>query len=356
MNMIHTSIHEPVPAHANCGVRIGSYYIRGFLQGALQKGHKPGPILIKSGISPSVYNDPNATISGEQLQWLILTLRETLNDHYMGFLQVPGKLVMDAQAGRTAVNSETFGEGIRKLFEFINAVRSDENRHCIIKGSNNDCALAFRFTGFNEGTDPHLLYWFRMHWGFKFCCWLIGQRIRLTKVYFSSQQPVNGIDYQQFFNCAVEFGHAEDRMYFDQHYLVAPVIRNEAELFSGAFPLNYPDWFAIPGHEQSFSSQVEQILVELHKEKLLSPSLDLISNIMSMSSRTLSRKLGREKESFQKIKSKVRSNFAKKLLIESDIPVTHIAAKVGFSEPGDFTRAFIGWTGETPSAYRALNQ
>jgi len=49
----------------------------------------------------------------------------------------------------------------------------------------------------------------------------------------------------------------------------------------------------------------------------------------------------------------VRCDIAQDLLINSDISLTVIAEKIGFSEPGDFTRAFLSWTGQTPSSFRA---
>jgi len=37
-----------------------------------------------------------------------------------------------------------------------------------------------------------------------------------------------------------------------------------------------------------------------------------------------------------------------------DLPVTVIAARLGFATPSAFTRAFRRWTGTSPSRYRQL--
>ena len=39
-------------------------------------------------------------------------------------------------------------------------------------------------------------------------------------------------------------------------------------------------------------------------------------------------------------------------LTQTDLPLLEVAAKVGFSEASTFHRAFKGWTGLTPVAYR----
>ena len=334
--------------------RLGSYYIRGYLKGALNKGFDPEEILEMVDIPSAVYEDTAASINGEQLQRLILKIREIMNDHYMGFLQVPGKLAMDTEAGKAAVEGETLGQSLRHLNAFVNAVRSDEERTLIVEDSNSECSMGFNFTGFNEGVDTHLAYWYRLYWGYKFYCWLIGERIQLTEVCFSGPQPKDCIAYEAVFDCPVVFDQPDNKLCFDSKYLTKPVFRNSTDLLNESFPLIYPNanWFTIPGKDLNLASQVEHLLIELLRGGMQVPSIEVVSGILAVSTRTLTRRLSKEKKSFQKIKSKVRSDIAKDLLVNSDITLTQISEKIGFSEQGDFTRAFIGWTDQTPSSYR----
>ncbi len=333
--------------------RVASYYIRGYLQGAVSKGYKPETLLQQADISPSVYSDANATINGEQLQRLILTVRREMNDHYLGFFNVPGKIGMDIHAGRSSLKGNTLGESLRDLCEFIEAVRSDEQRIYGVD-KQGEFSFIYRLSGFVEGVEPHLLYWYRIYWGYKYYCWLTGRQIRLNKVCFTANKSDLFIDYKEIFNCPVLFGQDCNGLFFDQNYLSLPTIRNEVELLNGDFPLRYPNWFSIPGSDQSLSTQVEQVLIELYKESIYSPSILMVSDILAVSSRTLTRKLSKERSSFQKIKTKLRCEQAKRMLLESDLAIAAIAAQLGFSEPGDFTRAFVSWTGKTPSVFRSL--
>ncbi len=41
--------------------------------------------------------------------------------------------------------------------------------------------------------------------------------------------------------------------------------------------------------------------------------------------------------------------------MNSQLPISVVADKVGFAEPGDFTRAFTQWTGQTPKDYRSAH-
>ncbi len=352
------SICHPIAAHcpeAAFEKLIGSYYIRGYLQGAINTGCDPKAILMAAGIDHAIYRDPSGQINGEQFQEFILALRETLDDVYMGFLRVPGKLAMEQAARLAAVKEETLGEGIRSLLGFINAVRSDEVRDCAV-GESDDCVMSVRFSGFNPGVDPHLLYWYRIYGDYRFYCWLLGTRIRLTCVCFSASRPTQYLDYESIFHCPVYFDQPVDQYCFNKGSLVAPIIRDEVELYNDDYLKPAGNWFTLPGRDQSLASQVEQVLLELIRQGMTSPSIGVIANIMSVSSRTLSRKLAKEDCGFQEIKAKVRRDMAFHLLLNADIPITRIAEKVGFTEPGDFTRAFTAWTGQNPSSYRAARR
>lgn len=69
--------------------------------------------------------------------------------------------------------------------------------------------------------------------------------------------------------------------------------------------------------------------------------------------RTLQRKLAREGVRFSSIVGDVRRRRAARLLRETDLPVTSVAGLVGYVDPTSFHRAFVGWYGITPLAYRA---
>jgi AraC-like DNA-binding protein len=49
---------------------------------------------------------------------------------------------------------------------------------------------------------------------------------------------------------------------------------------------------------------------------------------------------------------RLRGELAGAFLLATDIPVTVVGYKLGFVEPGSFTRSFIGFSGMTPSDYR----
>ncbi len=334
---------------------VGPYYIRGCLQGAVQQGHDPAELLTAAQIDPSVYTDPDARINGDELQRLVLTVRNILNDEYLGFLNVRGKVEMSYVVGKSAVNCQTFGEAMKKMVKLVSAMRSDMEPSLVVDWNSDQVELAFKVTGYSEEVEPHILSWLKMYWLYKFQCWLIGQRIELTSVFFIGQPDGSAdiVDSTEVFGCPVLYGQDEGKMCFPRHYLGAPIIRNEVELRERDFTYGHTNWFAVPGKDQSISSRVEQLLIDIYREGQQTPNLDVLGDILCCSPRTLSRKLQKEGASFQELKDKVRRSIAEKLLSTTDLSIADIAEKVGYSEPSDFTRAYISWTGMAPSDYRA---
>ena len=71
-----------------------------------------------------------------------------------------------------------------------------------------------------------------------------------------------------------------------------------------------------------------------------------------MSSRTLHRQLHEEGVSLQALKDEVRREQAMDQLRRSSRPIKQIALAVGFRNEKSFSRAFRGWTGESPGEFR----
>ncbi|KJS08871.1 MAG: hypothetical protein VR78_17240 [Hoeflea sp. BRH_c9] len=73
---------------------------------------------------------------------------------------------------------------------------------------------------------------------------------------------------------------------------------------------------------------------------------------LGMSSRTLQRRLADAGTSMQSILDDCRKEMAGRLLLETNLTLSSIAYRVGFSAPAAFTRSAIRWFGMTPSEYR----
>ena len=90
----------------------------------------------------------------------------------------------------------------------------------------------------------------------------------------------------------------------------------------------------------------------LHAHQPQWPLLDQVAEVLSMSRRTLLRKLESEKISYQQLLDEARNELACWYLRQSSLPLGHVAEKIGFSDQTNFSRSFKRWKGITPKDYR----
>jgi AraC-like DNA-binding protein len=82
------------------------------------------------------------------------------------------------------------------------------------------------------------------------------------------------------------------------------------------------------------------------------PSLEQISQQLALTPQTLRRRLQAEGQGFQALKDDLRRDAAIAYLADPSLTLLDIASRLGFSEASTFHRAFKGWTGLAPGAYR----
>lgn len=82
------------------------------------------------------------------------------------------------------------------------------------------------------------------------------------------------------------------------------------------------------------------------------PSLVELAKELRMSPRTLKRRLAEHGTTYSTLRDDVRRQRALLLLDNRGLAIGDVAAKLGYSELPNFTRAFRKWTGMTPLAYR----
>lgn len=82
------------------------------------------------------------------------------------------------------------------------------------------------------------------------------------------------------------------------------------------------------------------------------PTEDAIARSVSMSGRSLQRRLAEEGTSFTELLASVRRELAQQYVEDRAIPVTEIGYMLGFSDVSAFSRAFKRWFGRSPAATR----
>jgi AraC-like DNA-binding protein len=150
----------------------------------------------------------------------------------------------------------------------------------------------------------------------------------------------------QFFGCEIEFGAAADELIFPGSAASLPIVM--ADPYLNRLLLAYCDEalaqsLALP---ESFRCRVENAVVPLLPHGMASAAH--IADRLGVSQRTLARGLASEGLTFTGVIRELRRALALRYLEEKNLTIAHIAWLLGYKRARAFSKAFEGWTGDTP--------
>ena len=81
-------------------------------------------------------------------------------------------------------------------------------------------------------------------------------------------------------------------------------------------------------------------------------TLEQAAELFSMHPRTLNRRLADKGCTFRGLAEEVRYDLARQFLENTGMPISQIAAALGYAETSAFTRAFRRWSGFSPTVWQ----
>ena len=179
-------------------------------------------------------------------------------------------------------------------------------------------------------------------------CWFVDSRIPLHGAQFPYAAPVHLDAYTVLFDGPTAFDTEPAAIHFDARYLALPIRRDEAamkQMLQRALPLTVRAY----RRDRLLVQRVRQALAN---QPLETHNADHLAALLNLSARTLHRQLKEEGASLQALKDEVRRQRATELLLRTNRPIKQVAEAAGFLNDKSFTRAFLAWTGQTPTAFR----
>ena len=137
-------------------------------------------------------------------------------------------------------------------------------------------------------------------------------------------------------------------MSFAAQYLTLPPRRDEHALrtmLKRALPLTVLQY----RHDRILATRARSLMSASPGTQHSAPAL---ARALSVSERTLHRQLEEQGTSLHALKVAVRREQAIEQLCRTASPIKQIARFVGFASEKTFARAFLQWTGKSPSDYR----
>ena len=177
---------------------------------------------------------------------------------------------------------------------------------------------------------------------------LCGPSFRYIELHVGHARPLHAHLYDDVFDCPVIFGKQRSETRFDLGWLRKPIAY--ADPITHAMSREVCERALLEvSTDDSVAGEVRRSLIK-SPERL--PGLHDLAAELSMSARSLRRKLGAEHTTYSKILSEVRVQLAMQYLGKTGMTNEEIATRLGYSDAANFRHAFTRWTGKHPSDFR----
>ena len=326
---------------------IASYFARTHLENGLSMGAQEQQILRHTGLTSAQLTHPKARILAPQLASIVSNCWHYGGDELLGFTEQKIKPGMFGLLAEHLITLQTLEEVLNYIVRFYRV--SGDQLAVKIQGDDSSfrvCLLPNFNANRPKPVTRTLLIELLLLVCHRFCSWLVGQVIPLSKVCLDYAMPDHHQEYRLMFPSPCEFDSEYNALVFDAQYLALPVVQSASELASYLQQIPLP-WFK---KQSFFGTWTAQVMGLLEKEK--DSAIEDVAKHLHLTSRTLRRKLTREGSSFQQLKDQARRDLAINLIAQRDLTMAEIGLKVGFTEAATFSRAFKQWTGVSPSTYR----
>ena len=168
-------------------------------------------------------------------------------------------------------------------------------------------------------------------------------------VHLAQSRPNSTDAYHAHFRCPVHFEAERDALEVGLDVLDRPNRLGDAAI-SAFFERHLDEALEQVGDPTSLRTLVLDQISGALSEGV--PTLADVAARLTMSSRTLQRRLSEAGLAYQDLVAEARQTLADRLLRRTDYALAEIAFLTGFSDQSTFTRAFKRWSGQTPAEFR----
>lgn len=176
-----------------------------------------------------------------------------------------------------------------------------------------------------------------------------GDRARLVEISVARARPASTAEHERFYRAPVRFVERWSRLVFRVSGDGAPNPLRDDDLFAALCDLNRRR-LDDRRRAEDFVAAVSDAI----SARIAEPDLTVgdVARGLAMSSRGLQRRLSERNLTFHGLHESVRRRMAADLLALTDLPVSEISYRVGFTAVGNFSRAARRWFGCPPREWR----
>ncbi|MAA73892.1 MAG: AraC family transcriptional regulator [Salinisphaeraceae bacterium] len=332
-------------------ITIAMPFVRLGLQGATQAGYDTDRLLKSAGIAPSLLCLPRARVPAQHFVELVRVLQREMADEAMGLLARPQKLGTFALITRALLQEPDLYQALTRYADYYNWF--DNGLVTGVHESDGEIVVTLTRSHGHAVLNHYIIESAAMTLH-RFLSWLCRSRIELNAVRLDYPEPRWSEEYHSlFFGSPVGFDAPVTELRFSERYATLKPQRTLASL--NAYINRAPADMFRPLFTKLFSHQVRSRIIQQLQHGAGLPEMEQVAADLALHSQTLRRRLAGEETTYLRLRTQARRDYALWLLSnESGLSVAEVADRVGFTESSAFIRAFKGWSGMTPVAYRKL--
>ncbi len=325
---------------------ISVYFARAVLKHAVSQGLDVVGLLRKSRISPRLLHEDNAKISIERFADLQVSTMLAMGDESLGYASQRMPIGSWHMMCHAVIGSETLGQALHRYCRFFQLFEFGARPHLEISGdSAHIVARPFDENTSLPGFSGSVIL-LNTH---RFANWLVQESLPLQAIHIKGPPGADLSDYRRmFFAYPTAFEQTDTRLTLARALLDKRVTQNEQTL---RHFLRHPVLIMLT-QNYSQNSWTAQVKNKVRHNLEIMPELNEVATALDIHPQTLRRRLSSEGTNFKEIKNQLRRDTALHFLGKQGLSIEEIAYRAGFSESSAFIRAFKGWTGVTPYAYR----
>ncbi|ETT67627.1 AraC family transcriptional regulator [Paenibacillus odorifer] len=177
-----------------------------------------------------------------------------------------------------------------------------------------------------------------------------GTGLPLTAQLVEFSQPIGNVKIlEAYFGCRIQIDAQYNRLTLRRNDLNHPFISYNEELLEILTPV-LDRTLAEQKGTRSITERVKWIMKRSFNGGR--PDIQAVAKVLSMSDRTLQRRLTEENTSFKQLLTQARHEQAREYLADPSLDIKEVAFLIGYEDQNSFYRAFRLWEGDTPSNWR----
>ena len=330
------------------GKVIGNEFLSSFGEVVRGLGGDPNSLLREAGVEPASLNQLGGKISLRATADLLESSARVLNCPDLGLrlAERQNGTSMMKPLDRLLSNAPTVGESMYYSMCYMGAFSSG-----ICATLEHDAARQMHFFRIElmldgSGALPQIAEQIALL-TYNAVVSLSAGVARLREIWFSHLRVSRARAYAQRFGIPVKFGQAFDGVFLKDADFDTRIADGDPSVFVAESQTIAARFAAQPpGIEVQVRQAIGRALAEAECTR------ERVAASLGIHTRTLQRRLYKVGLSFESIRDEVRRNLAVRYLARSDLRLTEIVGRLGYSEPAVLSRSCRRWFAATPSELR----